>query len=103
MTDELLVPFGAIAPTPLVDEDVNFGTAGFADSTVTCDGTPEAPTAPPGKVCIYAHSSDGTDRANSIGFAAQLLPDRGFVIAITPEGVADADAYLFATWAYTAP
>jgi hypothetical protein len=103
VTDEILVPFGAIAPTALTDTDVNFGTVGFADSTATCSGTPAAPTAPPGTVCIYAHSSDGIDRSNSLGFAAQLLRDRGFVVAITPAGVADADAYLFGTWAYTAP
>lgn len=103
VTDEILVPFGAVAPVPLGDADVNFATPGFADSTGTCTGTVSAPTAPTGKVCIYVSSSDGIDAANTIGFAAKLLRDRGFVVAMTPDGDADADAYLFATWAYTAP
>lgn len=105
LTDDIVVPFGAIAPVALTDGDVNFRSAGYADSAAgeVCAGTVTAPTAPAGKVCIYVHNAAGIDAANTGGYAAQLLKTRGFMIVITPEGVQDGDAFLFATWAYTAP
>jgi len=70
-----------------------------------CHGTPTAPTAPAGFVCIYI--SGGDDAAdvvgNSVIFGTGASP-YGFKLHWVSTGVGDANnTFIDATWAYTAP
>jgi hypothetical protein len=91
------------APSDLTSETVNFANAaGATDADATCSGTPGAPTAPAGKVCLYLSGGlgDGTlfEGAAIPGLAGSRS---GFVVhalntTLSTTGV-------FGTWAYTAP
>jgi hypothetical protein len=108
-TDDVFIPFGALAPDPLANEDINFevmtdGNGQFLDEDATCTGTVSAPTAPSGKVCIYVNSTGGVTRSSTAGQSSVFLGARhGFVVTISPETTPGADMYLIGTWAYTAP
>jgi hypothetical protein len=101
-SDRIAVALPGTAPVALTNATVNFASSspGASDGDATCTGTLTAPTAPPGKVCLYISVSDGTT-----GFSGQVgnLPTRGFRVGLTPAGVADAELNFIATWAYTAP
>ena len=99
------VSFGAIAPMPLTSDKVNFAettTPTAVDADPSCTGTADVPTAPAGKVCIYAYDQGGIDLSQLSGGVARLA-DRGFFAAWAPSGSTGADEWLWATWAYTAP
>ncbi len=97
------VALPALAPVALTNTTVNFSPdiyAGTTDDDAACTGSAGAPTAPPGKVCVYMDATDN-DTAGAIGAAA--TPARtGFIIAWTDDG-ANADVYIRGSWAYTAP
>ncbi|HUF97696.1 MAG TPA: hypothetical protein VMM60_06160 [Ilumatobacter sp.] len=101
VSDELLVPFGAVAPAAptSVKFAPHFLAAGaYADST--CTGTGPNPTAPPGKVCLYIFSQGGLASVQAkIGY----LQTRGFRVSIFPSGLENVDMFMYASWAYTAP
>ncbi len=91
------------APTALDDSDVNFanGTAPV-DDDATCTGTPDAPTAPPGKACLYLLASGGlTTEVQGEGMPTSGGSRYGFVIRSDNDGGAGTGVY--GTWAYTAP
>jgi hypothetical protein len=90
------------APVPLTGGTVNIANAGAGDADATCTGAVAAPTAPPGKVCIYLASFSGNSLA-SINGGIGFLPSRAFWITFTPNGGFDNDEIIYATWAYTAP
>jgi hypothetical protein len=92
------------APVGLTNGSVNFAS-GAADSDPTCTGTVQAPTAPPGKVCLYLSSSGGINTSSSlVGAASNLLPRRSFFVHFEPSSAtAGLDMYFYASWAYTAP
>ena len=108
--DIVTVDLPGVAPVALTLADVNFdANSGALDADATCTGTAAAPTAPPGKVCIYLESFGNVDIANTSGEQG-LLDTRSISIAITPSllvpigpGPDYGDEYLFASWAYTAP
>ena len=108
--DIVTVDLPGVAPVALTLADVNFdANSGALDADATCTGTAAAPTAPPGKVCIYLDSFDNVDIANTSAEQG-LLDTRSISIAITPSllvpigpGPDYGDEYLFASWAYTAP
>lgn len=109
-SDDVYIPFGALAPVGLSSTDVNFQVMSsggqFADADATCTGTLAAPTAPSGKVCIYVNSVGGVARSTSGGQSSVFLAGQhGFIVHVEPDGGATAgdDMYLFGTWAYTAP
>lgn len=100
---DFLVSLPAAAPTALTDANVNFtpGTSG-ADDDATCDGTVDAPTGPPGKVCLYTNSNVGGSPALSgASIGSQVGPNRlGFLVTGT---AAAGTVYAHGTWTYTAP
>lgn len=95
----------AKAPAGLSLADVNFASDASGvtiDDDPTCAGTSSAPTAPPGKVCIFLSSTGGMDGAEGRP-APTALTDSGFVVYWNANGPRGTDMYMFATWAYTAP
>ncbi len=98
--DGVSVNLPGIAPVAL--SAVNFAS-GAGDNDPTCTGTTVNPTAPAGKVCIYIGTSGGITTLGMVGFASLYLPTHGFQIIWSSSGVDNADEFLLATWAYTAP
>lgn len=97
------VSFPAPAPVGLTDANVNFADTGFtqaSDEDPSCTGTPENPTAPAGKVCIYPEELFGT--ANSADGRAVAASPFGFYIHAESTNVA-LESQARGTWAYTAP
>lgn len=94
------------AHAPLTTSMVNFpgGTTGiYNDDPSGCTGTNEAPTAPPGEVCLYliAHSTDITNvRGDQLYNQAS---DLGFSVRWNDTAADSADTYVSLVWAYTAP
>jgi hypothetical protein len=101
------------APVGLSDDDVfvnvlHWQNAGgqtaptTTDTNPGCTGTPENPTAPPGKVCIYV---SGADHAfNLAGYSVLFgtgASKYGFKLKWDASQVGD--TFVDATWAYTAP
>ncbi|TVR21499.1 MAG: hypothetical protein EA389_14940 [Ilumatobacter sp.] len=105
------VALPAKARDALTDADVNFSTVNFetglddpaaiGDGDPSCDGTAAAPTAPPGKVCVYLRIAQNvTDLA---GFANTELEDQGFEVRWRGVAETSGNAFVLVTWAYTAP
>lgn len=67
-----------------------------------CTGTPEAPTAPAGKVCIYVSGADNAVNVHGVSvlFGAGASP---FGFKIVWDVLHGGDTFVDATWAYTAP
>jgi hypothetical protein len=102
------------APTALSDGDVFVNVDGqeqavgqtAADTTDTdpgCTGTPAAPTAPAGKVCIYV---SGADNAHNLAGYSVLFGTGasryGFKLKWDASGT-EGDSFVDGTWAYKAP
>lgn len=84
----------------LTASDVNFGAgSGTPDDDPACTGSPSAPTAPAGKVCLYLVSSD-TDSSNYYG--GGVSDRRSFIIGWS-DSASNSIAYVSVRWAYTAP
>ncbi len=91
------------APVALASANVNFAADGSGvtiDDDPTCTGTYFVPTAPSGKVCIYAGS--GGNLSSVAGGASDVLRTAGFYVLLNPL-IAEANTHLAVTWAYTAP
>ncbi len=96
------IPLPAKAPVGLTHQTVNFGPDSLAetvDDDAACTGSAAAPTAPPGKVCLYPYSVSGV--SNLGGFRANNLSDSAFYLGGFVE--TDGNVSIFLTWAYTAP
>jgi hypothetical protein len=103
LSDAIAFDLPGVAPVELTDETVNFDVnSGAGDADSECDGLPEAPTAPAGKVCIYAFSVGGLDLATLQAFPG-ILPTRSIFITFDPSGLLDDDEFVYFSWAYTAP
>jgi hypothetical protein len=92
----------ARATAALTTAQINFSAdavAATTDDDAACTGTAAAPTAPPGKVCMYLYQQSGSVGLN--GFQAQNLGDRTFYIVW--DVLATGAAQMAFTWAYTAP
>jgi hypothetical protein len=104
-TASSFVELGGVAPVALTMTTVN--SSGGLDADPACTGTVFAPTAPPGKVCIYLGSAKAGS-TSSVSGASATLSTRGFsvsfesnpVSANTPPGTVFGAT---GTWAYTAP
>lgn len=99
------VSFPVPAPANLSNEQVNFATALAGDNDATCTGNTGAPTAPPGKVCLYVDDFTGLSGSLSglsinPGSTASRL---GFAFAGTGNTADPSRMILQGTWAYTAP
>jgi hypothetical protein len=102
--DVVGVNLPGVAPFPLTDETVNFAPgSGSLDFDAACNGTVAVPTAPAGKVCIYIFKSGGINLGQVTGLKTFSQTSRAFMVTLVPSGIDDADEYLYAVWAYTAP
>ena len=102
------VNFGAVSG------NVNFGAVSGSDFDSACTGNINAPTAPPGKVCMYIGSALRVANAQGLGlksFSGGLGPpeDRAFYVAFDilkgfdSLGTISEPVSLYIRWAYTAP
>jgi hypothetical protein len=99
------------AAIPLTQETVNFApndSGVTIDDDPTCTGTGQAPTAPPGKVCLYLDYGGAAYPSLGLGNISQLggyynggLDDSGFYVAWQQQTAGFVQIYL--SWAYTAP
>ncbi|MBA2347238.1 MAG: hypothetical protein H0V81_03000 [Solirubrobacterales bacterium] len=97
------VPLGGRVPALAVDH-VNFapdGSPGTTDDDALCTGTAAAPTAPAGRVCLYA---TGVNAKNANGRELNAVDggSTGFSVGFFND-LADSDTFVQFTWAYTAP
>ena len=80
---------GALRESAVLEDDVNFAPADrAADADEECTGTAEAPTAPPGKVCLYVVDGHGTRsrcRASTANLRKQGFTILFDALAGTPE------------------
>lgn len=104
---DFLVNLPAPAPVPLAETTVNFadnGNATVTDADPSCTGSVDAPTAPPGKVCLYAGGNVGGNpsvRGDTVG---DPLSDRlGFIVLANFDSTLVDMIEAHGTWAYTAP
>jgi hypothetical protein len=97
-----VVQLPGLAPADLSDATVNFASAaGAVDADPACTGTPNAPSAPAGKVCLYLSATQGLGTTVEGQGIPLLAGSRaGFVVHAAN---LDSATGVFGTWAYTAP
>jgi hypothetical protein len=104
---DVVVELPAPAPAPLTETTVNFadnGNATVGDADAACTGSLDAPTAPAGKVCLYAGTNVGGDPTLSGSNIDDGLQDRlGFIVFLDPPPATTTMVEAHGTWAYTAP
>jgi hypothetical protein len=101
------------AANALSDSDVFVNVAGWqdaggqtapttTDTNASCNGTPAAPTAPAGKVCIYVSGADHAFNlaGDSVLFGTGASP---YGFKLKWDASQTGDTFVDATWAYTAP
>jgi hypothetical protein len=91
-------------PAPVALDDEHIIVDGSSADTGLCTGTPAAPSAAAGYVCVYDYYS--TNATNVVGYIwgssdAAVGEKWGFQLAV--DSVAAGYAVYFANWAYTAP
>jgi hypothetical protein len=97
------VPFPVRIPG-LDSTKINFKSTGATtdDEDATCTGASAAqPTAPPGKVCLYAALQSYSVNPLSLVAKSATLPEAGFIIELQIATNQSFSAY--GSWAYTAP
>lgn len=91
------------AAKPLTENRVNFGSDGWAatiDDDPACDGSFTAPTAPTGKVCLYATEfAPDTSSLNGTGIGSRT----SFDVRWWDDATVVPDVFVVVAWAYTAP
>ena len=103
LADFRYVDLPGMPPTPLTSATVRFQTnpvVSVSARDTACTGSYANPTAPPGKVCVYLHSSSGV--SNLMGWNSDGS-GRGFSISYVPTVGSSSDMFFKASWAYTAP
>jgi hypothetical protein len=96
------VSFPVPAPVTLDGDDVNFSDSS-GENDASCTGSGSAPTAPAGKVCLYATSSFSTTQYSGEGGGGFGDSPYGFIVAVTSNGASANNVGVQGTWAYTAP
>ena len=92
------------ATTPLTAATVNFAPSPLAvDDDATCTGTVAAPTAPPGKVCLYIGDSANVDGLAGEHAVQPGFNDQFFLVYGFANGTQGLDLYFRFSWAYRAP
>lgn len=91
------------APSDLTSETINFAPSALAtDADGACAGNAAAPTAPPGKVCLYLTSAPGLGTTvEGLAIPGYTGSRVGFVVHATTAGGTTTGA--FGSWAYTSP
>ena len=101
----IYVPFpGKATPAITLSTMINFASDSWDDTIdddATCTGTKLAPTAPPGKVCIYRHGNNFAD--NVSGNDNYVNGRDGFYVDAMSNGTPGQDMNVAFSWAYTAP
>ena len=101
----IYVPFpGKATPAITLSTMINFASDSWDDTIdddTTCTGTKLAPTAPPGKVCIYRHGNNFAD--NVSGNDNYVNGRDGFYVDAMSNGTPGQDMNVAFSWAYTAP
>lgn len=105
--DRVLITLPGVAPAALTDTTVNFAPSPgdpVGDADPACTGTVEAPTAPAGKVCLYADFVDSNLTAvrGETG-GSSFANSRSFLVTFVMTPAGNADVYAMGSWAYTAP
>lgn len=105
--------FPVPATGSLADNTVNFaassGSFNATDADPTCTGNVNAPTAPPGKVCLYVSNFVTDPAAKAVSGQANILTGtsgasaRGFEVDLTSVAAATLSVNIEGVWAYTAP
>ena len=105
-TARTFVSLPAEAPVALTNADVNFRPSMGFDTDASCTGSSSAPSAPPGKVCLYEATTIGSilsalgQGSNSLGGGSKY----GFEVVVTQAGIASVNGpFVSGSWAYTAP
>ena len=92
------------ASAPLSPDKVNFAPNPLVgDSDPECAGTVDAPTAPPGKVCLYLGMSFHVDGLSGTSAVQTGFDDRFFLVYAYANGTPGTDLYFRFSWAYHAP
>lgn len=98
-----------VAPAELDNEAVNFAPGGNAgavgDADSTCTGTAAAPTAPPGKMCLYlvVHAGIAAPGPTGAGLNNAFGRQRAGKVMWFGTPAVNADSLVEFTWAYRAP
>ncbi|MCE9623699.1 MAG: hypothetical protein K8R99_15275 [Actinomycetia bacterium] len=101
---QILVELPARAPNVLTSDLVNFAAdPDSAESDATCTGSISAPTAPPGKVCLYLDAHSGVTQLEGSDSGRTAFSDRYFRVIASSNGALNDDLYFRFSWAYTAP
>jgi hypothetical protein len=98
-TYRVAVSFPVPAPEILEDSDVSFAPGGDGEDDEACTGTSTAPTAPPGKVCLYTAGQSGNGALSGDGSGNNF----GFIYTISSNGGNPDFVGVRGSWAYTAP
>jgi hypothetical protein len=101
--DTMYLDLNGTSPVPLTDAMLRFQGGSVGQDDPACTGNLGAPTAPPGKVCIYVVGSGFDVGSLSAGIAP--LVNRGFFVRWRAEAatLTDLNSWVMVTWAYTAP
>ena len=92
------------APVALTTANINFAPDASSvtnDDDATCTGTSLAPTAPPGKVCLYQYATSTLNLTTLQGFESTRLGTQAFYVSGFMAAAGTGRVYL--SWAYTAP
>src|SRR5664279_524085 len=96
---EQVVSLPGSASSDLTDATVNFGpSVAAADGDPACAGNAGAPTAPPGKVCLYLATAAGAGTAVE-GLAVPGLPGSRAGFAVHAVSAPAASTGVFGVWA----
>jgi hypothetical protein len=87
-------------PAPVALDDAHVQVAGVDATPTQCPGTSAAPKAARGYVCIYPYSEENDSIAGGYIWGS---PTTKYGFQMSWNAVASGKAYVFATWAYTAP
>jgi hypothetical protein len=98
-TYRVAVSFPVPAPEILEDADVSFAPGSDGEDDAACTGSSAAPTAPPGKVCLYTAGQSGNGDLTGDGSGNPF----GFVYTISSNGGNPDFVGVRGSWAYTAP
>jgi hypothetical protein len=105
-TARTFVSLPAEAPVQLADDKVNFRPSMGFDIDAACTGSSSAPTAPPGKVCLYEATTIGSILAADGRGSSSLAGGSkyGFEVVVTQAAVLGTNGpFVSGSWAYTAP
>jgi len=73
------------------------------DGDAACTGTVSAPTAPPGKVCLYLGDTANVDGMAGTSAVQAGFNDQFFLVYGYANGTQGLDLYFRFSWAYRAP